>query len=67
MIEYAQQICMQAELFFVIGTSKRCTLRLFSLILFQTKLNHLIDKIHPVISFKNIKLLLKSSTKGVSE
>lgn len=68
MIEYAQQICRQAEMFIVIGTSLK-VYPAAGLIDFipREAFKYLIDKNYPEITLKNTEAIIKSSTIGVPE
>ena len=68
MIEYAQQICRQAEMFIVIGTSLKVypAARLIDFIP-REAFKYLIDKNYPEITLKNTEAIIKSSTIGVPE
>jgi len=68
MIDYAQQICMQADIFIVIGTSLKVypAAGLIDFVPGEAQ-KYLIDKNLPEIKPTNIEVIIKSSTIGVTE
>jgi NAD-dependent deacetylase len=68
MIEYAQEICKQADLFIVIGTSLNVypAAGLLDFVPEEAR-KYLIDKNHPKTALKNTEVIIKSSTIGVPE
>ena len=68
MIEYAQEICRQAEIFIVIGTSLK-VYPAAGLIDFVPgeAFKYLVDKNYPEITLKNTEAIINSSTIGVPE
>ena len=68
MIEYAQKICKQADIFIVIGTSLQ-VYPAAGLIDFVPpgSQKYLVDKNQPEIRFKDVEMIIKSSTMGVPE
>lgn len=68
MIEYAQKICKQADIFIVIGTSLQ-VYPAAGLIDFVPpgSQKYLVDKNQPEIRFKDVEMIIKSSTIGVPE
>jgi len=68
MIEYAQEICGQAEIFIVIGTSLK-VYPAAGLIDFVPgeAFKYLVDKNYPEITLKNTEAIINSSTIGVPE
>lgn len=67
-IEYAQKICKQADIFIVIGTSLQ-VYPAAGLIDFVPpgSQKYLVDKNQPEIRFKDVEMIIKSSTMGVPE
>lgn len=68
MIDYAQKICKQADIFIVIGTSLQ-VYPAAGLIDFVPpgSQKYLVDKNQPEIRFKDVEMIIKSSTIGVPE
>ena len=68
MIEYAQGICKEADIFIVIGTSLQVypAAGLIDFVPTESK-KYLIDKNQPETRIRNVELIIKSSTIGVVE
>jgi NAD-dependent deacetylase len=68
MIEYAQRICKEADIFIVIGTSLQVypAAGLIDFVPAKSK-KYLIDKNQPETRIRNVELIIKSSTIGVVE
>lgn len=68
MIEYAQGICKEADIFIVIGTSLQVypAAGLIDFVPTESK-KYLIDKNQPETKIRNVELIIKSSTIGVVE
>jgi len=68
MISDAQEICMQADMFIVIGTSLKVYPAAGLIDFVPTAApKFLVDKNHPEITLKNTEAIIKSSTIGVPE
>jgi NAD-dependent deacetylase len=68
MIEYAQRICKEADIFIVIGTSLQVypAAGLIDFVSAESE-KYLIDKNQPETRIRNVELIIKSSTIGVVE
>ena len=68
MIEYAQRICKEADIFIVIGTSLQVypAAGLIDFVPAKSK-KYLVDKNEPETRISNVELIIKSSTIGVVE
>lgn len=68
MIEYAQRICKEADIFIVIGTSLQVypAAGLIDFVPAESK-KYLVDKKQPETKIRNVDLIIKSSTIGVVE